>query len=122
MSMIMGPPGDGEEHYDVTGRPPLPERADRGRDTSPELTDVRRVLGTARNALAHLLDMPRYRADARKWWADPANAPHLSDEGRAERIADLAEDPDHAAMVRELTHVVRLLSRWERTGRTRAGE
>jgi len=72
---------------------------DRGRDTSPELTEARTVLSRAENAIRSLDAWQRHR-DAGESWSRPADADH---------------DDIRAA----LQTAVLALSPWRRTGRTR---
>lgn len=78
-----------------------PTEPARGRDSSRALSDVRTVLSHAETARDAFAD-----AGTELDWSLPLG----------ERVY---RDPDHDAMVAALDEVVRLLSRWRRTGRTR---
>lgn len=72
---------------------------DRGRDTSPELTEARTVLSRAETALMQLEGMQRARANGDGWYGP--------------------EDPDHWAIADALKATVTALWPYRRTGRTR---
>lgn len=72
--------------------------ADRGRDTSDELTEVRTVLSRAESALHRFA----FLRSAREQW------------GGLYPVTD----PDEQEMEAALNEVVSLLDRWRRTGRS----
>jgi len=87
--------------------------ADRGRDTSRSLTDVRTVLSRAETALADLTrrsyhpNMPatRWDREADRWVET------------GELVGGDQDDPDIEEMCAALEQAVSLLDKWRRTGR-----
>lgn len=80
----------------------------RGRDTSRSLTDIRRVLSTARTALKELERQSEYFDFLFQGEVLKGSRHGL---GRA-------EDPHKTFMEADLRKVIEILQRWERTGKT----
>lgn len=81
---------------------------DRGRDTSIELTEVRRILSGAETAYRRLIQLRdgalvRYRQEVV--------------DGRVTYVDDRTADPDIDAMIADLQAAATVLDRWRRTGR-----
>lgn len=92
--------------------------ADRGRDVSLELTEVRTVLSRAETALSALLNLS-YAGNwiAPRWVRDPETGKYVVDGEHPAK--GTAPDPDVEAMFAALEEVVARLARWRRTGKTR---
>lgn len=90
--------------------------ADRGRDVSQALTEVRTVLTRAETARADLIELsyagnrPGYR------WDRETRETHCDLPPSGE-----APDPDTEDMVAALDGVIASLARWRKTGRPRRG-
>lgn len=87
--------------------------ADRGRDVTSELVEVRTVLGRAENALATVIkhrDRQFLKGYMRHGPDDPP---------RGTWVEDRTPDPDVEDMIAALEEVIAKLSRWRRTGRPR---
>lgn len=90
--------------------------AERGREAGNALTEVRTVLSRARTA-RDALDPPREYHRLPK----PPSPPGTLDMGAPPPDYDrpMGHDPEIAAMRAALDEVIGLLSRWEKTGKTR---
>jgi hypothetical protein len=95
--------------------------SNRGRETSRALTEIRTVLGRARNARETIATVPE--AKPGDWVFDvPATHPHSGKEFMAGRFVPTGPaefDPDQAAMLAALDAFIAAAARWERTGRPR---
>ncbi|MER6253705.1 hypothetical protein ABT224_20345 [Streptomyces sp. NPDC001584] len=84
--------------------------AERGREASHALTEVRTVLSRAESALRDRPTEPLYQQDGRRGL--------YGDNGRLVH----AYDPDHEELQRALKSVIALLAPWRRTGRPASSE
>jgi hypothetical protein len=88
-------------------------KPDRGRDTSPELTEVRTVLSRAEDARLTLWHYQTGQLKHGGRWVPGFNddLPRLVDPD--------PPDPEIAEMIEALDQAITLLDRWRRTGRAR---
>ena len=98
----------------------MTQPADRGHDTSDELTEVRTVLSRAENARDRIAMYIRNETDHQcgerggRW--DCATTPPVYVGGTYDA------DPDAVEMVDALTELIDRLARWRRTGRAAKGK